>query len=109
MCLSIRLILFVRPSLDVKAESNDSQEWQRLVQRARTMPPFSSVSTAKTVFPSIRRVQALSEDTRECLSGTFPLQLVAIDVNFAVLCASVAVALEARRIDFAIKRDKMVA
>eukprot|EP00985_Skeletonema_marinoi_P005935 scaffold2572_cov75-Skeletonema_marinoi.AAC.23 len=57
---------------------------------------------------SIQRVQALSEDTLECLSGALPLKLVAIDV-----CVySVAAALEARRIAenlLLLKRDKMVA
>ena len=63
---------------------------------------------SQKVVPWIQRVQALSEDTIECLSGAFPLKLVAIDV-----CVySVAVALEARRIAenlLALKMDKMVA
>ena len=45
-----------------------------------------STATAKTVFPSIQRVQALSEDSIECLSGAFPLKLEVIDVNYAMLC-----------------------
>eukprot|EP00985_Skeletonema_marinoi_P011171 scaffold5295_cov215-Skeletonema_marinoi.AAC.4 len=37
------------------------------IQRARTMPPFSSVSTAETDFSSIQRGQAVFEDSGHSL------------------------------------------
>ena len=62
---------------------NDNDWYEGLERMDHSAP---STATAKTVFPSIQRVQALSEDSIECLSGAFPLKLEVIDVNYAMLC-----------------------